>query len=109
MVVNYSIAYTYTYMIGHIYAVWTARNRIISEHQCVLLSYWEIQHVTGLQNDHKSIMKLIEDKIHQLHEEAHNKQNTQMNKSPASLSNTFFVIINNCGLHKDMLVFDGFI
>ena len=25
---------------------------------------------TGLQNDHKSIMKLIEEKIHQLHEEA---------------------------------------
>jgi len=25
---------------------------------------------SGLQNDHKSIMKLIEEKIHQLHEEA---------------------------------------
>ena len=34
----------------------------------------------GLQNDHKSIMKLIEEKIHQLHEEARNKQNKQMNK-----------------------------
>ena len=35
---------------------------------------------TGLQNDHKSIMKLIEEKIHQLHEEARNKQNVQTNK-----------------------------
>ena len=28
----------------------------------------------GLQNDHKSIMKLIEEKIHQLHEEARRKK-----------------------------------
>ena len=35
---------------------------------------------TGLQNDHKSIMKLIEEKVHQLHEEACNKQNVQTNE-----------------------------
>ena len=73
--------HTYIHDWTYIYAVRAARNRIISEHQCVLLSYWEIQPVTGLENDHKSIMKLIEEKIHQLHEEARNKQNTQMNKS----------------------------
>ena len=47
----------------------------------VVSNYGGIQSVTGLQNDHKSIMKLIEEKIHQLHEESRNKQNTQMNKS----------------------------
>ena len=43
---------------------------------CILFSY---VFTAGLQNDHKSIMKLIEEKIHQLHEEARNKQSTQMN------------------------------
>ena len=46
----------------------------------VLLSYLVLRYATGLQNDHKSIMKLIEEKIHQLHEEARNKQNTHKNK-----------------------------
>ena len=42
----------------------------------VIVFYFCIYYI-GLQNDHKSIMKLIEEKIHQLHEEARNKQNAQ--------------------------------
>ena len=43
---------------------------------------------TGLQNDHKSIMKLIEEKIHQLHEEARNKQNVQTSKGEQDYNGT---------------------
>ena len=46
----------------------------------------------GLQNDHKSIMKLIKEKIHQLHEEARNKQNSQTNEGEMR---TWLIRINN--------------
>ena len=51
---------------------------------------------TGLQNDHKSIMKLIEEKIHQLHEEARNKQNVQTNKGEQGFNGDN---VNTCNTH----------
>ena len=59
---------------------------------------------TGLQNDHKSIMKLIEEKIYQLHEEARNKQNIQTNKGEQDCNrdsvSTYNTHVCNGGVRK---------
>ena len=61
-----------------VYAVRTSRHRVICEASCVCVCVREIggesSACVGLRNDHKAVMKLIEERLHEIHLEARRRR-----------------------------------